>query len=182
MDRFSDTLAKVPLIATFKSFDEVLANIHDITQKISAGEGSVGKLLVSDSLYSAILATNASLNRLIEDVRIHPNKYIKVSLTDKSKSVYATNDSELSRAMAGEGSSDFYICLLQSPTPIAPDDPAVRSFPSIEFIQVGSFYYYFVYHNQKIEPCLKRLEKIRKQNPAAGIFTWVDGKWKRLAI
>jgi len=182
MNRVSDTLANIPLIAAFASFREVLDNIHQLTQKISAGEGTLGKLIINDSLYSAVLATNASLSRLIEDIRIHPGKYVRVTLSDKSKSVYTVNDSELARALAGEGTSDYYVCLLQSPNPLAPDDPALRGFASIEYIQVGSLYYYYTYQNVRIEPCLKRLDKIRKQNPSAGIFTWVSGKWKRLAI
>lgn len=182
MNRFSDTLVNVPLIATFASFREALDNIHQLTQKISAGEGTLGKLIINDSLYSAVLATNASLNRLIEDIRIHPGKYVRVTLSDKSKSVYTSNDSELARALAGEGTSDYYVCLLQSPNPLAPDDPALKAYPSIQFIQVGSLYYYYTYQNLRIEPCLKRLDKIRKQNPSAGIYTWVSGKWKRLTI
>jgi len=182
MKRFSDTLTNVPLMATLTSFREVLDNLHQLTQKISAGEGTLGKLIINDSLYYAILATNASLNRLIEDVRIHPGKYVRVTLSDKSKSVYTTNDSELARVLAGEGTSDYYICLLQSPTPLAPDDPALKGHTAMQYIQVGSLFYYYTYQNQHIEPCLRKLDKIRKQNPSAGVFTWVSGKWTRLAI
>jgi phospholipid/cholesterol/gamma-HCH transport system substrate-binding protein len=138
--RLSDTLANVPLNTTVTAFREVLDNLNHLVQKVGSGEGSLGKLITSDSLYSAILATNASLNRLVEDVRIHPGKYVRVSLSDKSKSVYATNDSELSRALAGEGTSEYYICLFQSPTPLAPDDQALKPHGAMEFIQVGSLY------------------------------------------
>lgn len=182
MKRFSDTLSNVPLIATMASFREVLDNLQQLTQTISSGEGTLGKLIINDSLYSAILTTNASLNRLIEDVRIHPGKYVRVTLSDKSKSVYTANDSELARALAGEGTSEYYLCILQSPTPLAPDDLTLKGHRSVEFIQVGSLYYYYVYQSARIEPCLKRLDKIRKQTPSAGIFTWVGGKWKRLVI
>ena len=182
MNRFSDTLTKVPLIAAVKSFQEVLDKLNVLTQKTSTGEGTLGKLIMNDSLYSAILTTNASLNRLIEDVRIHPGKYIRVTLSDKSKSVYTTNDSDLARALAGQGTSDYYLCLLQSLTPPSPENPELKGYTNVQYIQVGSLYYYYIYQNQRIEPCLRRLDKIRKQNPSAGIFTWVGGIWKRLAI
>ncbi len=179
--KFSDTLNNAPVIQTFASFRQVLDNVHQITAKISAGEGSLGKLLINDSLYNAILVTDASLNRLIEDIRIHPSKYIRLSLTDKSKSVYTSNDSELAKALAGEGTSEYYLCVLQSPTPLSPDNEILQQ-TGRDFIQVGSLYYYYTYRSLKIEPCLKKLEKIRKKTPSAGIFTWVSGKWKRLAI
>jgi phospholipid/cholesterol/gamma-HCH transport system substrate-binding protein len=180
--KISDTLNNVPLINTFTSLREVLGNVHQLTAKISTGEGTLGKLIISDSLYNAILATNGSLNRLVEDIRIHPSKYIRISLSDKSKSIYASNDAELARVMGGEGTSEYYICVLQSPTPLSPDNPLLQEQSAGEFLQVGSLYYYYTYHNSRIDPCLRKLDKIRKKNPSAGIFTWVGGKWKRLAI
>jgi len=182
MNRFGDTLARIPLNEVVGTFHEVLDNLNLLAQKISAGEGSLGKLIINDSLYTAILATNASLNRLIEDVRIHPGKYVRITLSDKSKSVYTSDDSELSMALAGEGTSDYYVCLFQSPVQIGIDDPAIRGISGIQFVQVGSVFYYFAYQNPRIEPCLKKLEKYRKQHPSAGIFTWVGGKWTRLNL
>ncbi len=182
IDHFSDTLKGLPLTETFASFQAVLDHLNQLTRKISDGEGSLGKFIASDSLYSAILVTNASLNRLIEDVRLHPGKYVRVTLSDKSKSVYTTNDTELARVLAGEGTSDYYICLFQSPTALSPEDPALTGIAGIKFIQVGSLFYYYVYQNQRIEPCIRKLDKIRKQTPSAGIFTWVSGQWKRLSI
>lgn len=182
LNRFSDTLAHVPLITTFNAFRETLENLHDLTRKLSEGEGTLGKLLVNDSLYTALLATNGSLNRLIEDIRIHPEKYIQLSLSNKGKTVYAVNDTELARALAGEGTSEYYLCVLESPTPLAPDNLAIMGLRGAEYIQIGSLYYYYTYQNKSIEPCLKRLDKVRKNNPSAGIFTWVNGKWKRLNI
>jgi phospholipid/cholesterol/gamma-HCH transport system substrate-binding protein len=182
MNRFSDTLLNVPLTSTLASFRIVLENLNMLAQKTSSGEGSLGKLIMNDSLYFAILATNASLNRLIEDVRIHPGRYVRVSLSDKSKSIYATNDSELARSLAGEGTSAYYLCLLQSTTLLAPDDPAFKGHAAMQFVQVGSLYYYYTYQSQRIEPCLRKLDVARRKNPSAGIFTWVNGKWKRLAM
>jgi len=182
LKRFSDTLVNVPLLETFDSFREVMDHIHGLTEKLSAGEGSLGKMITNDSLYYAILATNASLNRVIEDIRINPGRYVRVSLNDKSKSFYPSNDSELARALAGEGTSDYYVCLLQSPVFLAPDDQAMAGLPKMQFIQIGSVFYYFSYQNQRIEPCLRRLEKTRKQYPSAGIYTWVGGVWKRLEL
>lgn len=182
MNRFSDTIASIPLNATITSFREVLDNLNQLTQKISAGEGSLGKLIITDSLYTAILATNASLNRLIEDIRIHPGRYVRVTLSDRSKSVYAANDSELAKALAGEGTSEYYLCLFQTQAPLPPGDAALAIHKNMEFIQVGSQYYYYVFSHKRIEPCLRRLDKIRKQIPSAGIYTWVNGKWTQITI
>ncbi len=182
MNRFSDTLASVELVGAVQSIQRVLDDLHQLTVTVASGQGSLGQLIYSDSLYSALLVTNASLNRLIEDIRINPGKYVKVTLSDRSKSVYSLNDSDLARSLSGEGISDYYICFIQSPFPLPATDPAFKDIPEKGFIQVGSVYYYFSYHSSRIEPCLKRLEKFRKTHPSAGIYSWVNGKWSRLQI
>jgi len=182
MNRFSDTLASVELAGTILAIQHVLDDLHQMTQTVAVGEGSLGRLIYSDSLYDALLSTNASINRLIEDIRINPGRYVKLALNDRSKSIYTTSDTELARSLGGEGTSDYYICLMQSPYPLGPGDPGLNGIPEEQYIQVGALYYYYVYHNRKIDPCLNKLGKIRKTNPSAGIYTWINGKWSRLAI
>jgi len=180
--QFSDSLSAVPVNETFASFRLALEHIQLLTQKVSSGEGSLGKLMIDDSLYNAVLATNSSLNRLIEDIRIHPGRYVRVSLLDRSRSVYSASDSELARILSGDGTSDYYICLYQTPTPLTQDNPLLKDLSAEQFIQVGGIYYYYVYHDKRIESCMRRLDKIRMKHPEAGIFTWVDGRWSRLSI
>jgi phospholipid/cholesterol/gamma-HCH transport system substrate-binding protein len=182
MNRFSDTLASVELAGTFLAIQHVLEDLHQLTQTVASGEGSLGNLIYSDSLYQALLSTNASINRLIEDIRINPGRYVRVALNDRSKSVYTTSDTELARILGNEGTSDYYICLLQSPYPLKPGDPELKGIPDGQFIQIGAVYYYYVFHSRKINPCLDRLTKLRKNHPSAGIFTWINGKWTRLVI
>jgi phospholipid/cholesterol/gamma-HCH transport system substrate-binding protein len=180
--QFSDSLAVVPINETFASFRLALEHIQLLTNKIADGGGSLGKLIISDSIYNAVLATNSSLNRLIEDIRIHPGRYVRVSLLDKSRSVYSANDSELVRILSSDGPSEYYVCLMQTDAPLSPDNPLLKDFSAEQFIQVGGIYYYFTYHNKRIEPCIRKLDKIRVKHPEAGIFTWVDGRWTRLSI
>ena len=182
LGKFSDSLSAVPLNETFVSVREVLLNLHQLTEQISEGNGSLGKLIRDDSLYSSALSTTAALNRLIEDIRIHPNRYVRLSLTDRTRNIYSSGDADLASILAGEGTSDYYIVMLQSPTPIFGNDPALRGQSASDFIQVGSLYYYFSYQNKRIEPCLRKLEQVRKEHPSAGIFTWINGVWKRLNI
>jgi phospholipid/cholesterol/gamma-HCH transport system substrate-binding protein len=182
MNRFSDTLASIELAATFIAIQSVLDDIEQLTQTISSGEGTIGQIVSSDSLYRAILATNTNLNRLIEDIRINPGRYIRVSLADRSRSIYTSTDTELARTLAGEGSSDYYVCLTQSSSPLQPEDPALKGHKDSDFIQIGSVYYYYSYRSSKIDPCLRRLASVRKIHPSAGIFTWLNGKWTRLVL
>lgn len=182
MNRFSDTLASVELAETVRSIQQVVDDMHKLTLMIASGQGSLGQLIYSDSLYLALVATNTSLNRLIEDIRINPGRYVNVSLSNRNRTIFSLSDSDLARALAGEGPSDYYICILQSPSLLAKDDTALAGIPDQQFIQVGAVYYYFSYRASRIEPCLRKLDKIRKTYPSAGIYCWVNGQWVRLKI
>ena len=182
MNRFSDTLARVELVGAFNSIQHVLDDLHTLTSNVAEGNGSLGKLIYSDTLYTALLATNASLTRLIEDIRLNPGRYVNVSLSSRSRPVYTTSDTELARVLAGEGTSDYYIVLYQSTSPLSPDEKQSGISRESDFIQVGGLLYYYAYKSRRIDPCLKKLQAIRKSHPSAGIYTWVSGQWTRLAL
>ena len=182
MNRFSDTLASVELAETVRSIQHVLDDMHKLTLMVASGQGTLGQLIYSDSLYSALIATNTSLNRLIEDIRINPGRYVNVSLSKRNQTVYSLSDTDLSKSLAGEGQSDYYICFLQSPSLLPEDDPTLSGIPNRQFIQIGEIYYYFSYHAPRIEPCLRKLDKLRKSHPSAGIYCWINSQWARLKI
>ena len=56
-----------------------------MTAKLEKGEGSVGQLLNNDSLYDNINKAAASLDRLLEDVKAHPSRYINITIFNKKK-------------------------------------------------------------------------------------------------
>lgn len=76
----SDSLAAADFATTIKKADVALENIAIITEKIKNGEGTLGSLLVDDSLYTGLVATNIELQELLDDLQLNPWKYVRVSL------------------------------------------------------------------------------------------------------
>jgi len=177
LKRFSDTLNHVPIIQAIESFNQVLDEVYLIANQINSGKGSLGLLLKSDTLYNALLVSNQNLNRLMEDIRIHPQKYVHFSLIDQTKTVYTPKESSLARILADEGIQHYYLCVHQSPTPLGPDHQILKDFPNASYIRVGNLYYYYVYESKDPDKCRRRIKRIRKTHPSAGIYTWVNGKW-----
>lgn len=76
----SDSLAAVEFAQTIKKADVALANIAELTQRVNSGSGTIGKLMVNDSLYNGLVETNTELTELLDDFQLNPWKYVRVSL------------------------------------------------------------------------------------------------------
>ena len=76
----SDSLAQSELPQTLRDARNAIARIDEITQRLGKGEGTVGQLLTNDSLYIELENTTSTLNKLLEDIRQNPKRYVKFSL------------------------------------------------------------------------------------------------------
>lgn len=56
----------------------VAANLKEISQTISQGKGTMGKLVYSDSLYQKLLNAAAKIDSLTDDIKKNPQRYLKI--------------------------------------------------------------------------------------------------------
>ncbi len=76
----SDTLVQSNIAGTLNSVNKSMSDFSLIMNKINKGEGSIGLLLTNDTLYLELEKSSRDLNLLLEDIRLHPKKYVKLSL------------------------------------------------------------------------------------------------------
>lgn len=76
----SDSLAQSEIPQTLRDARSAIASIDVIAQRLNSGEGTVGQLLTNDSLYYELENSTISLNKLLEDIRQNPKRYVKFSL------------------------------------------------------------------------------------------------------
>jgi phospholipid/cholesterol/gamma-HCH transport system substrate-binding protein len=76
----SDTLAKAEIPKTFINANRSIEKFSQILEKINSGEGSLGLLLHNDSLYIDLQKSASDLNKLLEDIRLNPKKYVRFSV------------------------------------------------------------------------------------------------------
>jgi phospholipid/cholesterol/gamma-HCH transport system substrate-binding protein len=79
----SDTVASADLSSTLASLKTSLSHISMLVDGMSKGEGSAGKLMTNDSLYTNLSNTLYSLNLLLQDMQLNPGKYVHFSLFGK---------------------------------------------------------------------------------------------------
>jgi phospholipid/cholesterol/gamma-HCH transport system substrate-binding protein len=76
MNQLADSLNDLELQQTVARANEAMQNLQAITQNLQQGEGSLGKLMYDDSLYTNLNQSSESLNRLLMDVQQNPGRYI----------------------------------------------------------------------------------------------------------
>ena len=86
--KISDSLNKADIGKTAKNLQKTMANVDKIISELQAGKGSMGKLLNDDSFYKNVTKTTNELELLLKDVRLHPTRYVNVSLFGKKDKPY----------------------------------------------------------------------------------------------
>ncbi len=79
----SDNLKQVDYAAAMQRVDSTLASVKMITDKLGQAGSTVGLLLNDPSLYNNLDATAANAASLLEDLRLHPKRYVHFSLFGK---------------------------------------------------------------------------------------------------
>ena len=74
----SDSLAKSNITSTINNADAALSQATSILTKINSGQGTMGMLINNDSLYRKLDKASLDLDKLLIDVRLHPNRYINI--------------------------------------------------------------------------------------------------------
>ena len=99
----SDTLSRIEFAQTMARANQALADVSAITGRIVSGDGTIGKLFVSDSLHNSLVATNTELQLLLDDLQMHPWKYVQVNLIGrKQKSEFSKKDIQRLRKIIEE--------------------------------------------------------------------------------
>lgn len=76
----SDTLARANAGEAMRSLSKTAKRLDVITSNIEAGEGTLGKLVANDSLYNEVNHAVLSLDKLLEDIKEHPGRYVEISI------------------------------------------------------------------------------------------------------
>jgi phospholipid/cholesterol/gamma-HCH transport system substrate-binding protein len=79
----SQNLASLNLKNTIDSLNIAVNNFKEGSEKINGKEGSLGLLLNDKTLYNNLQSTSNKLNILLDDIRVHPKRYIGFSIFGK---------------------------------------------------------------------------------------------------
>lgn len=86
--KMSDSLARANLVQTVKNLEKTLESVDKIMADIEKGNGTLSKLVKDDAMYTNFTNTSKELELLLQDVRLHPTRYVNVSLFGKKNKPY----------------------------------------------------------------------------------------------
>ncbi|MBT9483106.1 MlaD family protein [Sediminibacterium sp.] len=79
----SDNFSKADLAGSVDQLKAAIGNLNKLFDKINSNEGSLGKLINDKALYNNLNNTIKSANILVDDLRVHPKRYVNISVFGK---------------------------------------------------------------------------------------------------
>lgn len=92
--KMMDSLEKVDLGATVKRLQVTLDGFNKLLDGIEQGNGSIGKLMKDDQLYINLENASKELEELLRDLKLHPKRYVNVSVFGKKEKPYVEDVKE----------------------------------------------------------------------------------------
>ena len=83
LDSASKAVKDADLNKTIKTIQLVVASLNTSLQKLNSGNGTAAKLMNDSSFYHELQNTLQSINILVDDVKVHPKRYINISVFGK---------------------------------------------------------------------------------------------------
>ena len=87
----SSSLNDGNLDITLSNFKNSSDNLSKILIDINQGDGTLSKLIKNDSLFNNLNDASKSIDLLLEDIRLNPNRYIHFSVFRKKNKPYKSN-------------------------------------------------------------------------------------------
>ncbi len=93
--KITDDLVTAEYSKTIAEASKTISNLNAVLEDINSGKGSIGKLLKDEAMYNELVKTNRELQELVDDIELHPERYIHFSVFGaKSKGVKLTGKEE----------------------------------------------------------------------------------------
>lgn len=84
----TEKLANAPLDQTIAELNKTVATFSAISKKLDNGQGSAGKLLNDDDVYDNLEKATRQLDLLLQDMKLHPKRYVHFSVFGKKDKEY----------------------------------------------------------------------------------------------
>ena len=90
--KISDTLAQVQIASVVKDLEVTVGKFNSLLDDVAEGEGTLGKLMTDDRLYTNLERATRQAEMLLQDIKLNPTRYINISVFGKKNREYEEPD------------------------------------------------------------------------------------------
>lgn len=83
VEKTTDNLSKMELDKTVHQLNDAISGLKITIDKVNSTNGSIGSLINDKKIYNNLTSTVNSLNLLLQDLRLHPKRYVNISVFGK---------------------------------------------------------------------------------------------------
>lgn len=83
LDTTTKTIKEANLGKTISDLQVALKNINSTLNKLNEGNGTAAKVMNDPALYKELTSAIKSLNTLVDDIKVHPKRYVSISVFGK---------------------------------------------------------------------------------------------------
>lgn len=92
--KISEDLEKAKLGETVENLEKTLVNVNKMMADMESGKGTMGKLMKDEAMYNNLTKASKEIELLLQDLRLHPTRYVNVSLFGKKEKPYTAPKEE----------------------------------------------------------------------------------------
>jgi phospholipid/cholesterol/gamma-HCH transport system substrate-binding protein len=86
--KLSDSLNNAGLGHTLSKLESTVSSLNNLMTSIEKGDGTLGKLMKDEALYTNLNSASRELDLLLQDFRLNPKRYVNVSVFGKKQKEY----------------------------------------------------------------------------------------------
>ncbi len=86
-EKATGSLANGQLDSSLRNLQQTVANLNHMTDKLNSTDGSLGLLMNDKKVYNNLQSSLGSLNKLLEDLKANPKRYVHFSLFGRKDKV-----------------------------------------------------------------------------------------------
>lgn len=83
VSKASENFSKTDINGSVEKLKSAIDNLNKVVAKMNSTDGTLGKLINDSNLYNNLNNTIKSANTLVDDIRLHPKRYVSISVFGK---------------------------------------------------------------------------------------------------
>jgi len=92
LSKVTADLSEADFKKTMKDLEDTIASFKSLAQGMENGEGSLGKLMKDTKMYDNLTGASKQLEELLEEMKLHPKRFVHFSLFGKKDKGYKTTE------------------------------------------------------------------------------------------